>query len=265
MDWPESDKLAAFRSEVEAPLPEPLSLRDISKHPDAEAHRQPGRYDPDTSVIWVNRAYSGLQRVSVVSHELARAWQYARKYPRARPLYVPRDVPEDNRNLSEVIYRACTLTDRISDLVLDPAADRVVFARGIVQKDMVPLPMPKISTEGFTWFDSVVFYRELSRLPDRIRDNAVVEASPYWLRYGLGAATNACVLAAAMLRMTEAGRFHRVAIQAYDLYPGVIKRVSDWLMEIVRDNDIGTQAGCQNALETVLKRLGIPDSVVEVW
>jgi len=264
MIWPESDKFKAFRSEIEAHLPQNLLLRDISSHPNTEYHKLSGRYDQAIYTVWVNHSFLGTEKLYLVSHEVTHAWQYVYGYPHVYPVYATNDIPPDNDNMKDLISRIVVLADRISAVVLDPAADRLLFAREIVQKELLSPTLPKISTEDFKMFDPIVFDRELSRLPNSIKKKAKIDISAYWLNYGLGLITNGCILATGVLCLKEAERFDRAMVQTYYLYPEPIRRVSDTLNEIVVENDIGSASGCRKALDSIIQYLNIPEEVMTI-
>ena len=265
MEWPVDDKFSEFRSEVEAQLPQQLLLRDISEHPNPDVRKQPGHYEPNNNTVWINHIYRGIERLYVVSHEVAHAWQFANGYPRVHAVYEPSNIHEDNQYLRDLIYKISNLADRISNVVLDLAAYREVSTRDIVQKELLSPTLPKVYTDDFKMFDPNVFDKELSRLPNRIKKNTIMtepQLLAFWLSYGVGVVTNACALASGILRIKEADRFDRTMIQMYQLYPEPTRRVSDRLNEIVVDNDIISVAGCEKALESILQYLNVPKEIM---
>jgi hypothetical protein len=261
--WPENKNLSFFREKIEGQLGTSILLKNIQEHPDPKTRNGAGRYEPDRKTIWINLKHADNEYLYVLSHELAHAWQEAHSIPRVHSQISLLAINNGNDRLVDVVRKVFELADRISIVVLDALADKLVYENNILSQNTV-LPLLRPNGETFD-FDRIALGRELGRLKMKIERNSYVEVVSYWLIWGLGAATHACALAASILRAKQADMFTADDEIIYASHGDKVRELADRFIEIVERTDIRTTQGCFAAFTEILSELGIPDSVMRIY
>ncbi len=263
IQWPKSDRLAAFRADVEELMKLPIGLEDIRSHPDAATRAIKGSYDPATNTVWLNPEFLGAVGVYVASHEIAHAWQHANGFPRVLSILDVTAFNTISRAERETLNMFSKLHDRIADVVRDSSADQLLALRySSLLEGTVRLGQP--FSESVEAFDPAVFGRELLRLPGVLRMNQHFEPRAYNILWGFGAVSSACSLAAHRLRLEMANQFDEISRDNYNQSNGNIKDVADSLVRIVRENGVDAARACEGTLRKILAYLNVDGSVISL-
>ena len=247
-----------------------IKLCDFDKYPEPNKAKGYGRYESEKQIVWIRVGMPSHVTEFVIAHELGHSLQQVRGYPRVSLKDVLRNFKVYNKQNQlvhpDIIVRIHSLTDRISNLLLDTGADETARAYGLLTKQALEY----LRDEDEKSIKSIV-------LPDfdvhqfrTVIEDALKEViknqcppSPQNIRSLLELARLSIVYATLDLRYNPYGLFQPLD----DFYKKNLSTVREFgkkLAEVAKISKLKTPDGCREIAKHLLGYLQIPQEAVGV-
>lgn len=269
MRLPNGDNILCLFSSAKQQLGKSaLTIRDYNEYDESGELKGYGRYERDKGIIWIQIGHPDNVVEYCLAHEIGHVIQDAAGFPRVSIKEILRNYKEYDEHEKlvhpDIVVRIHRLSDAISNLLLDPGADLFARANSLLSRRAL-LYMKQRDLKSIVYIDLPEFDRK--RLTYGINGalNSIkcgtAPSSPHDIRVLLETARFAVIYAVRSLRYSEEGLFDSLD-RKYKRNQIIIHKLGSELLDIIRQYELNTIIGCQEAAKCLIANLQLPSEAI---